>query len=430
MIVLPIITLIAIFIYYWILNDAHFGVVNMLILTYIIMCSASLVLEQFPILHEETPILFEPMAYLSVCFIIMFLGFTKFRDQRLTSIRIERIFLFKLMEFFLIIGGFGSALFFSPFAVAGLKGEISLNRIEMVAYGSKLADYGIINSICSLFANLFIISQVCSFINLIPLNGRRNVYKSFLMLISSMSFIIYVLAYAGRDGVVYWLMSYAFCFFLFRDFLSIYDLKKIKIIFICIFLTLMIPFYMITASRFSEMTGGTLIWSIHYAGQQLRNFSDHYQISLPLLYGKHTLPIIYDFLNLLGFNITSKYDIDIFHSYFLIEGVLPWVFTTFIGNFIYDFGKTCTLLILCIMSLTVRKLLKKMRKTGILEFSNLLLFILIYQTVYWGVFYFRLYIANYYVLFIILLCLAFKVVRSSRYSIIFSKTKSEPGFKN
>ena len=429
MIVLPIITLIAIFIYYWILNARHFGAVSMLILTYIIMCSASLVLEQFPILHDGTPILFEPMAYLSVCFIIIFWGFAGFRDQNLTSIKIERILLYRVLENFLLLGGFLAILFFLPFAATALKGDMALFRIDQVESGSRLADFGIINSIFSLLSNLFIIAQVCSFINMIPINGKRNLYKAYLLLISSLSFVVYVLAYAGRDGVVYWVMSYVFCFLLFRNFLTMHDLKRIKRFFVLVFATLMIPFIMISVSRFSEMTGGTVLWIINYAGQQLRNFNNHYQIEAPLQYGKHSVPIIYDFLKVVGFDISTKVDTDIFFSYFLIEGVEPWVFTTFIGNFMYDFGKIWTLLFLCIMSLATRRLLKKVTRTGVLEFSNLLLFILLYQVVYWGVFYFRLYVANYYILFVIILCIGFKAVRSSRFSLLYSKLNFAVGNK-
>jgi len=394
------------------------------------MCLAALLLEFFQVFHDDSTISFEPMAYLSVCFIIIFWGFAGFRDRKLISIKIERIFLYRALEYFLLIGGFFSILFFLPFAVTALKGDISLNRNEMVASGSVLANFGIINSICSLMSNLFIVAQVCSFINLIPINGKRNVYKAYLMLISSLSFVVYVLAYAGRDGVVFWLMSYVFCFLLFRKFLIKSDLKKMKRVSAFVFAIIMIPFLMISISRFSEMDGGTVWWIINYAGQQLQNFNNHYQIEAPLLYGKHSFPIIYDFLNFAGFDIGSKFDIDVFQSYFLSEGVEPWVFTTFIGSFIYDFGKIGTLLLLCIMSLVTRKLLKKVTRTGDLEFSNLLIFILLYQSVYWGVFYFRLYVANYYILLIILLCIGFKAVKSSRFSLLYSKAERESSPNN
>ena len=204
MLVLPIITLIIIFTAYWIYNDRHFGVVCMLILTYLFMCSAALLLEQFPTMHSGTTILFEPMAYLSDCFIIIFWGFTGFRDKELTSIKIESIFLYRALENFLIIGGFIAILFFIPVAATSLKGDILVNRTDIVLSGSRLAGYGIINSLCSLVSSLFIIAQICSFINLIQINGKRNVFKAYLLLISSLSFVVYILAYAGRDGVVYW----------------------------------------------------------------------------------------------------------------------------------------------------------------------------------------------------------------------------------
>ena len=75
------------------------------------------------------------------------------------------------------------------------------------------------------------------------------------------------------------------------------------------------------------------------------------------------------------------------------------------------------------MSLITRKTLKKVSATGIFDFSNLVLFILLYQIVYWGVFYFRQYSANYYMIFMILLFIMFKVCRMLRFSVLYQKNK-------
>lgn len=409
-----------ILVYYWVSNNRRFGVVGLLILTYIFMSLTSLGFEVFPELYGGEAIAFQPMAYLSASFVIIFWGFIGFRDQSFKSIQIERVFLYRLLENFLLIGGCLAIIFFLPFALMAFTEDISSYRIDISAFGNPLADYGIINSIFSLFANLFILAQICSFINLIPNNGKRNTNKAYLMLISSLSFVVYVLAYAGRDGVIYWLMSYLFCFLLFRNFILKNDLRKLKYIFALAIAILMIPFLIISKSRFAEMPGGTAVWIINYAGQQLRNFNNHYQIEFPLQYGQHSFPIFYDFLKLVGLDSGLGFDKDYFFSFFLSEGVAPWVFTTFIGNFMYDFGKIYTVLFLCVFSLVTRNLLRKVTKTGVLEFSNLLIFILLYQMVYWGVFYFRLYVANYYILFVILLSIGFKVARSPKFSLLFN----------
>lgn len=421
MIALPLITAVVIFCYYWVSNNKHFGIVNLLILAYVLMCSSALVLEQSPILQGGDSVALEPMAYMSICFIIVFWGFAAFKDRNFRSIKIERFFLYRILEGFLIVGNFGTILFFLPDAVDALRGDISLNRMEFVATGSRLAEFGIINSAFSLMANLFIISQVCSFINLIPMGGKRNLYKAYLLAFGSLSFVVYVLSYVGRDGFVYWVMSYIFCFVLFREFLGKNDLRRAKRLLILMLGALIIPFFMISAARFSEMPGGTLLWIVNYAGMQLRSFSSHYQIEASLLYGKHTLPIVYDFLNMIGVDVSREFEVDIFHSDFLSEGVEPWIFTTFIGDLMYDFGKAGTLVFLCIMSVATRILLAKMARTGVLKFSNMLIVILLYQLVFWGVFYFRLYVLNYYMLSIILLCLGFKVLNSSRFSLVYWK---------
>ena len=230
MILLPFLSLIIIFVFYYIRNNGHFGVVSLLILVYLFMVSSSLALESSGYFESVFPITLEPMAYLSVCFFIVFWGFWGYRDRRLTAIKIECMYLYRVMETSLLIGGLLAILFFLPFAYLALTGDVLSNRIDQVSSGSILANFGLINSVFSLLANLFILNQVCFFVNLIQRGGKKKSCKTYLLFFSSFSYVIYIFAYVGRDGVVFWLMSYAFCFLLFKDFLVVSDLKKIRLL--------------------------------------------------------------------------------------------------------------------------------------------------------------------------------------------------------
>jgi hypothetical protein len=180
---------------------------------------------------------------------------------------------------------------------------------------------------------------------------------------------------------------------------------------------------MISRSRFSESIGGTGWQIVNYAGQQIKVFNDYYSIDAPLQYGRGCFPVFVGFVEVVGFNVKDvpeKYEI---FSYYLNYGVKPWEFATFIGSLMRDFGKIGTLIFLCLMSLITRKTLKKVTATGFFEFSNLILLILLYQIVYWGVFYFRHYSMNYYIICMILLFIIFKVGRMPQSSVLYSKGK-------
>src|SRR5688500_5807788 len=128
MIALPVATLIAAYLLYWHANDRSFGVVNLLILTYIVMGLAALTLENLPIFRGRWPVPLEPMLFLSASFAIAFWGFAGFRERRFTTLRIDHLGLYRALETTLMVGGIGAMLFFLPFARESLQGDILINR--------------------------------------------------------------------------------------------------------------------------------------------------------------------------------------------------------------------------------------------------------------------------------------------------------------
>ncbi|WP_136799758.1 O-antigen polymerase [Desulfosediminicola ganghwensis] len=412
MILFPFIALLAIYFFYQKKNRKCFGIISLLIATYLIMVCLALVLEFSGIFSAVTPMSFDSMAYYTICLLIVFWGFSEFKDHRFLALKIENIYFYMVLEYVLLIGGLLAILFFSPVAFSILTGDIHYNRVSMDLTIISLSKFGIINSIFSLLSNLFILTQVCFFINLIPRNGRRNITKAYLLLISSFSYVVYVLAYVGRDGVVFWLMSYAFCFLLFKSFLMKKDVEKIRKAFVFFFAILLVPFLIITIARFSDRTAGIGWYIIDYGGQQLRNFNDHYNIDPPILWGGFGFPVFTDFIEIVsGYKLPDLVNYE-YSQYFLSLGIKPWVFTTFIGSLMLDFGKIWTIVFLLLMSFTIRKILKNSCRTGVLDFSNLVMLVLFYQVVYWGVFYFRLCSANYYIIFMFLIFIFIKLVRT------------------
>lgn len=421
MILLPIITLILILFYYFIKNNKRFDIVHLLVLTYLVMGGSALVLDLSGLFPSVFPIAFEPMAYFSLCLFIVFFGFTGFKYKKFSAIKIESIILYRMLETFLIIGGLLATLFFIPFASIALTGNIEENRLTLAVLSGAIGEFGIVNSLFSLVANLFIVAQVCAFLNLVPREGKRNTKRAYILLISSFSYVVYILSYVGRDGVVYWIMSYLFCYLLFRDFVARVELKRLNRFAGLASVIFLFVFYVISIARFSEKDFGTGWQILNYIGMQIRNFNDHYIVNAPLQHGESCFPELIKLMNILGLDIGTNLNKMDLYIFFLDRGVELWVFTTFIGSLMLDFGRIWLLLFLCLFSFLIRIILKKVSKTGIFEFSNILLFVLLYQIVYWGVFYFRQYSAFYYMLFVILLFVSFKASKAIRISVLILK---------
>jgi oligosaccharide repeat unit polymerase len=280
------------------------------------------------------------------------------------------------------------------------------NRINNLDFQKTvLAGYGIVNSIFSLFANLFILAIIFSFINFA--RGVKYKRKAFLLLISSLSYVIYVLAYVGRDGVVYWLMSFLFILFLMKGFLDDSTKRKITRVFYIIALIIIIPFIYISIARFSY--GDTSIgWAIaNYLGQQVGNFNDLYELQPPLSYGKSIFPLFTEWLDQLGITNADTFTKSQQDFYFYRNGVTTWIFKTYIGSFLSNFGRIGTIIILFSLTIISRGILNKVNRTKSFTISRLIIFILLFQNVLWGVFYFRLALNNIYILVMVFLSLFF-----------------------
>ncbi len=408
---IPVLTVILIFILYFKKSNLKINIVSFLLAIYCAMAIKSVLvyfLRMYPPVFNYS---LQSMSYLSICFIIVFSGFTNFSDNKLIKINIDNILFYKLLEIALGIGGIGAIIFFIPHAIKSLKGDVLLNRLRVLEFqNSVLAQYGIINSLFSLFSNLFILTLFFSFIDLI--DGKK--IRAYILFISSFSYVIYILAYVGRDGVVYWILSFVFVYLFIKDFLAKPLRKKIIRRFLLLTAILLIPFFIISDARFSESEYGTIKEIVNYSGQQIKNFNDIYQLNPPITFGRRAFPLFANWLSALG--LINNQEKGFFDSeVFLYEiGMLPSVFKTYIGSFLMDFGKCGTLIILICLAYITRNIIHRVNVTNAIKFSNLVIFILLYQLVLWGVFYNRLYAANLYIICMLLLSVMFKIKGPNR----------------
>ncbi|GAB1474496.1 hypothetical protein MASR2M69_19370 [Bacteroidota bacterium] len=196
---------------------------------------------------------------------------------------------------------------------------------------------------------------------------------------------------------------------------------KIKKASVVLTLLLTIPFLIITIARFSDSREGVIGQILIYGGQQIQNFNDGFNINTPISYGRSSFSKFISIFDFLGIMIPKGQSNENIRLYYIAEGVQPWVFKTFVGSFLSDFGKNGTIIFLLFLSLFTKLSLHRVYNNNEFHLSNLIFFILIVQIVLFGVFYFRQADSNYYIIVVLILSLLFKIKISNSKSIIIYK---------
>ena len=337
---LPVITLIILYVVYHRQNSRQFGSINFLITVYLLMGLFSIIMELTNLFPSVYPYSWYSMTYLSLCFILTFKGFYSYKDSNFKTLIIENKKTYVILENIIMIGGFSSLLFFLPFASNSLSGDVEVNRLTTAIFQETvLAKFGVINTFFSLFANLFIIAILFAFINFTDQTNSQKKIKGYLLLASSISYVVYVLAYVGRDGIVYWSFTYLFLYLLLRKFISSSLRKKLIVRYLFVVGLFMVPFMIISFARFSEAFGGVSWQLLDYVfGQQIKNFNDSFYVDSPILNGQFSYPIFSDIFRFFGFNFEKLKVQDIF-PYYLAYGVDPGPLKLLLVNILWILGK-------------------------------------------------------------------------------------------
>ncbi len=337
---------------------------------------------------------------LLACVLLSISGFLQFRVGRvaqvLSNIRGQR-----LIENSLIYSQLFSMVFFLPFAIGSLTGDINENRIFLDEKMEIFRSFGLLNTMAGAAAQLFSSAIIFAFIRLTSKKGEgRSVWRASLLFFSSFSYIVYILAYVGRDGVVYWLMTALMILLVFWPHLESRDRKKVVLAGVFGAAIILIPFVTITISRFFDADQGAG-WSLfEYFGAQIHNFSDYSSIDRPLTLGLRSFPMfigawcgVFD-LNCLSWPAIQD---EVFQIY-LDQGKVPWVFGTFISDFAGDFGNIGALLLVLVFSTVCAKACSARGSSHAFSVSRLLMILFLCLVPYWGVFYFRFSISNGYII--------------------------------
>lgn len=351
--------------------------------------------------------------FLLLCVLMSIAGFAGFRNQDVAQV-FRSIRGQTTIENFLIVAQFIAIAFFIPFALSSLSGDANENRLQLADKMDELGSFGLLNTFAGAASQLFSSSLILAFVRLSSKEGRgRNVGRALILIFCSLSYVIYILAYVGRDGVVYWLMTAAMVFLVFRTHLSQADKRNILAFGSLLASLLMIPFLAITVSRFFDADlGGS--WSLpEYFGAQIHHFSDYSSIERPLTLGIANFSM---FINA-GCSVAGiECELwpvvkELIFDQYLAQGKEPWLFGTFVSDFVADFGYIGTFVFVLLFSLLCHWICTGYKPKRQLTLPRLLLILFLYLVPYWGVFYFRFSIINGYIVVNLLFILGIAVLQ-------------------
>lgn len=217
-----------------------------------------------------------------------------------------------------------------------------------------------------------------------------------VLIAASLSYVVYILAYVGRDGVVYWLMTALAVFMIFRSHIPGHLRQKIVSLGTTLGAVMLLPFLLITVARFADWDHGTAWSFLEYFGAQIHTFSDYSSIDRPVTLGTMNFSMFLTAgCSMMGlkcddWSVLKEF---IFEQY-LAQGKEPWLFGTYVSDFVGDFGFAGTLLALSLFALICHFVCDRRSGRHPLTLSRLLLIVFLFLVPYWGIFYFRFSIIN------------------------------------
>ena len=320
-----------------------------------------------------------PTFYFVICTLIFISPFWMFNESSKEFIKLPNRKLLDNFSLIIIILSWFSIIYYSSnvYDILTLS-DLGAARTQMGLGNESYTGSGFWNTVASVSASLNIFAILLFFIYYIIGDSPIRVL---LLLVSSLSEPIQVLTFIGRDGIVFWIFAFVFCFLLFRPYMQKEKQSKLKKVSLVMFAILFIPFSLISTSRFDESDYGTFGSIVCYLGQGF--------INGPLLFGIENIKYL---------------DGACFPLFFEITGIKPpqplgmveygdwksWSFSTSIGSFYINLGPVGLILVLLFQFLIFRLTILK-QKTDTFYFQNIIIYLLCFRLVAEGVFYFREY---------------------------------------
>ena len=346
-----------------------------------------------------------------VSFILLFLlPFRQFNESNIKQIVLPSREFLNIFSNIIIVLSFLSIAFYGTSVVNIFSmSDLGYAR-DTMGEENLYFEAGLLATIGSVAASNYVFAIALFFIYKIIGNSKT---RCALLLISSFSEPVQVLAFVGRDGIVFWIFTFVMCFLFFRPYLPVETRKRTVRLVLKAGLVMFIPFFLISTARFSKSDIGTVGSVISYLG--------HAFIQGPLFFGIENKPNSYGAGFPLFYELTG-YTRPHTDSLITIGDWISWRFSTFVVS-LYQNISLVGLIIVC-FSMYVVFMSTIGRVKSKINLGHFTLYLLYFQIISQGVFYFKQYTrgGNLFIITTILLSIVFaNVVKNSKKPIVLKK---------
>lgn len=336
---------------------------------------------------RENPYL---VLFFLACVIISTYPVTTMKSESFQHISLPNAKKTKAISYITLFLSLYSILFFIPVLLEIYRYDDKANFRYLLADGyHPFIESSLFNSTAGVIATFYIIPMCLGLVNLILKNTKTGV----LLILSSLSYPVFLLSYLGRDGVLFWSLSFIIAFAVIQNSFEKSTQKKLKIYGYCIVVIFIIAFSIITIKRFGS--DGALKSITDYFGQPIINLSKVYGENIPHSNGATSNAPIYT-------NLSDNFFNESFLNQKLDRLDSPiWVFGTYLKQLYIDYGTLGTICIISALSVVSFFYTNRSKDLGTY------IFYVFYTTfVAQSIFYFRHYnnAGHIYLIFIFLIC--------------------------
>lgn len=361
---------------------------------------------------SEAPITFG--ATLSYCALLTLsiIPFGRVHSTTLQQVNITKPQLFDIVSWVFIF------TFFLTFAMLGsdiytaLTSDLS--EIRKMVYAGEEGNSGSITGIKwwlmlpnTLFSQFSPIAILFFYINISQ--NRKSTFFNYVLLLSSITPILSAILIAGRSQIIYWILSYGFCFCLFYKQMNPQQRKLVLRPFLLIAGVMVLFFATVTIARFTthRLDSGINTFNsvVAYVGQPFLNYNYFYNnYTCHQLTFNRILPVSHYFV------LDPNWTLGDYRALIMSQtGMNIGIFYTFLGDLMVDLNKSGMLIFVLLFAITSTSL-SRQENDNTIPIYRMLLIQLLALIPLQGIFYYSFHRVDvgYYVIGTILLCILFK----------------------
>lgn len=359
---------------------------------------------------EKTPITFGATFSYCALLTISIVPFSRLQSTTLKSITITKPRLMDFVSWGLIATFILTFIVLSSDVYVALTSDLQEVRSMVYAEDDRADISGLkwwLMLPNTLFSQFSPIAILFFYINVTQ--SRKSTLFNYILLASSITPILSAILIAGRTQIIYWLLSYLMCFFLFRNQMGAEQRKIIVRPFVILAGVFVLFFASVTLARFASNTldSNTDIFNsiVAYTGQPFINYNNFFNnYFCPKVSFNRIFPVSHYFI------FDPDWTLDSYRDFILTKtGMNIGIFYTFLGDLMVDLDKIGMIMFVLLFAIAVTYLSRREEDDSIPIYRMLLVQLLMLIPLQ-GIFYYSFHRVDvgYYIIGTILLSLFFK----------------------